>query len=505
MAIISVDAGTSMIKAVAYHRDGTELAVARRQTTVLHPEPGWAEQDMHEVWAAVAETVRAAAQRAGQQVEALTITGQGDGCWLVDEDLRPTGNAILWNDARAAGIVDRWAAAGYEPASFAISGTRTFAGLPHAIMAWLREHNPARLERSRTSLSCNGWVYACLTGTAAMDESDAAAPFLDIRRRAYSQPQLDQLGIAWMSAFLPPLISDGSRVGQLSPEAAQALGLAAGMPVVMAPYDIVATAIGAGTVTAGSACTILGTTLCTQSVTPVHAPDGDGDGAGATIPIGPSGQYLRAFPTLAGTEVLAWAAGLLGLDGPAAVCALAAGAPAGAGGLVCLPYLSPAGERAPFLDQQARGMLLGLSFDSTPAHVARAVVEGLSFVIRDCLEASGTAPSELRICGGGANSSAWAQILADVTGVPIIRSADSEVGAKGAFIAAMAALGAVPDLEAGAKLYSRERDVFSPGPSSAAYSEHFSAFLALRSTARGVWPQLEQLRGAHSGGAVHAA
>lgn len=501
MAIISVDVGTSMIKAVAYDRDGTELALARQQSTVLRPKPGWAEQDMNKVWAAVAETIRAAARRAGQQVEAITLTGQGDGCWLVDAGLQPTGNAILWNDARATGVVNQWAKAGLEPDSFAINGTRTFAGLPHAIMAWLKDNDPARLEQSRMSLSCGGWVYACLTGTAAIDESDAAAPFLDIRHRTYSPRLLDLLGIAWMEGFLPPLISDDARVGRLSPEAARTLDLAAGTPVVLAPYDIVATAIGAGTVSAGSACTILGTTLCTQSVTVGHYPGGSE--AGATIPIGPPGKFLRAFPTLAGTEVLTWAAGLLGVDGAAAVCEMAARAPAGAAGLMCLPYLSPAGERAPFLDHQARGMLLGLSFDHSPVHVARAVVEGLSFVIRDCLDASATLPSELRICGGGANSSAWAQIIADVTGVPTVRSADTEVGAKGAFIAAMVALGEDPDLEAGTKRYCNEGDVFSPGPSSRAYQEHFNGFLALRDTTGAAWPQLAQMREIQPGNRTH--
>ncbi|MGP4033398.1 FGGY family carbohydrate kinase [Pseudarthrobacter sp. 1C304] len=502
MAIISVDVGTSMIKAVAYDRDGSELALARQHSTVLRPRPGWAEQDMNEVWAAVAETIRSAARQAGRQVEAITLTGQGDGCWLVDADLHPTGNAILWNDARASGIVNEWASAGLEPESFAINGTRTFAGLPHAIMAWLKVNDPARLDRSAMSLSCDGWVFSCLTGTAAMDESDAAAPFLDIRLRTYSPRLLDLLGIAWMEGFLPPLLSDDARVGHLSPEAAKTLDLAAGTPVVLAPYDIVATAVGAGTVSAGSACTILGTTLCTQSVTVGHDPGLSK--AGATIPIGPPGQYLRAFPTLAGTEVLTWAADLLGVDSAAAVCEMAANAPAGAAGLMFMPYLSPAGERAPFLDHQARGMLLGLSFDHSPVHVARAVLEGLSFVIRDCLDASATSPTELRICGGGANSAAWAQIIADVTGVPTVRSADTEVGAKGAFIAAMVALGADPDLDTGAKRYCHERDVFSPGPSSPAYQEHFDGFLALRSTAGAVWPQLAQIRAVPHGNRTYA-
>ena len=502
MAIISVDVGTSMIKAVAYGSDGEELGLARRASTVLRERPGWAEQDMHEVWSAVANTVSAAAAQAGEPVEAISVTGQGDGCWLVDAALQPTGHAILWNDARATGIVNEWAAIGAEAELFAISGTRTFAGLPHAIMAWLRTNDPARLERSRYSLSCDGWVFACLTGTAAIDESDAAAPFLDVSLRNYSTRTLELLGIDWMEHFLPELLPDNNRVRPLAPGTAAVLGLAPGTPVVLAPYDIVATAIGAGSVSPGSASTILGTTLCTQAIVQNH-PAGTSV-AGATIPFGPPGQYLRAFPTLAGTEVLAWAAAMLGLADAAAVCRLATHAPPGAGGLVCLPYLSPAGERAPFLDHQARGMLMGLSFEHTSAHVARAVVEGLSFVIRDCLEASRMVPAELRLCGGGANSDAWSQIIADIIGVPTVRPAAAEVGAMGAFMVAKVALCDVPDLPTAARTFARERDFFIPGPRSDEYQSAFAGFQALRSVAGQAWPQLATMRARQEDGLASA-
>lgn len=492
MAIISVDVGTSMIKAVAYGSNGEELALSRRASTVLREQPGWAEQDMQEVWNTAAYTIASVARKVGQPVEAISITGQGDGCWLVDAALQPTGNAILWNDARATGIVNAWASAGVEEEVFAISGTRTFAGLPHAIMAWLRANDPTRLERSRYSLSCDGWIFARLTGTAAIDESDAAAPFLDVSLRTYSPKTLELLGIGWMGQYLPPLLSNDARVRSLTADTAVTLGLRAGTPVVLAPYDIVATAIGTGTVSPGSACTILGTTLCTQTIVQQH-PSGLSV-AGATIPIGPPGQYLRAFPTLAGTEVLAWAAALLGVDDAAAVCGLATQAPPGADGLVCLPYLSPAGERAPFLNNQARGMLLGLSFEHDAAHVARAVVEGLSFVIRDCLEASGTAPTALRLCGGGANSDAWSQIIADIVGVPTVRPAAAEVGALGAFMVARVALGADPDLSTAAQAFAKERDFFVPGPQSNEYQVAFAGFQALRDVVGQTWPRLASMR-----------
>lgn len=492
MTVICVDAGTTMIKAVLYDESGKELAVTRRETSVLHPQPGWAEQDMMTVWDGVVATVRSAAAGSPQPVEAIAVTAQGDGCWLIDDHIQPTGPAILWNDARAAEVVTDWSDHDLLQPSFAINGAQAFAGLPHAILLWLQMHDPDRLSRSATSLTCGGWLHACLTGHAAVDESDAAAPFLDVRERVYSTDLLQMLDIGWMQKFLPTLRHDDSRIGNLSAGAADALGLPVGLPVVMAPYDIASTAIGAGVVSAGQACTILGTTLCTEVVLTRVADDDIL--AGLTIPMGVGRQYLRAFPTLAGTDVLSWAARILQLEGAAEVCQLAADAPAGADGLIFHPYLSPAGERVPFLDPQARGMLLGLSLRHSPALIARAVVEGLSFVIKDCLDASGGAPRELRLCGGGANSAVWSQLIADVTGIQIIRSTDSEAGARGAFITAMVALGTVADHRTAVDSYVKPRDVLIPGSDHSVYGPLTEDFRVLRKVSVQAWPKLAEIR-----------
>lgn len=153
-----------------------------------------------------------------------------------------------------------------------------------------------------------------------------------------------------------------------------------------------------------------------------------------------------------------------------------------------LPYLSPAGERAPFLDPHARGSLWGLDLQHQPADVARAVFEGLSLVIRDCLTASGAATDELRVCGGGAASDAWCQLIADVTGVRTIRSADSEVGAKGAFLTGLVSLGHEPDLTTAAARYVRIRAANDPDPDRVKfYTTQYDRFLALRELSGQGW------------------
>jgi erythritol kinase (D-erythritol 1-phosphate-forming) len=486
MAILCVDAGTSVIKTVAFDEgNGRALAAARRPAEVRRPRPGFSEQDMDAVWEAVAATIAEVRQSVAADVRAIAITGQGDGCWLIDRAGRPTGPAILWNDGRAAGIVGDWERAGVLERAFRRNGSLTFAGLPNAILAWLKRHEPTRLAEAHKALSCDGWVFSKLTGEFVAEDSDASAPFYDIRARRYSAELLEWFGLGWAEGLLPDVRPDERRSAPLSRAASAELGLPAGVPVVMAPYDIASMAIGVGAVRPGQACSILGTTLCTEVVT-ASPPDAAAEPAGLTIAFSP-GLYLRAFPTLAGCEIIGWAQRLLGLNDPEDLSRLAAGIEPGAAGLCCLPYLSPAGERAPFFNPAARGVLLGLTVDHDRRHVARALLDGLTFVIRDCFEASKASPADLRVCGGGANSALWCQTIADVTGVPTRRSADAEVGAKGAFIAALVATGAEPDY-ASAQSRVRIADTFEPDPRrSAQYRELYAQFLSVRDTTAAAW------------------
>ena len=493
MAVVCVDAGTTMIKAVGYGEDGAELAVERQNTTVRHPVPGHAEQDLTEVWQAVVRGVRQVVERLGAPVSHLALTAQGDGSWLVDAAGEPTGPAILWNDGRAGAIVERWARDGVLDRAFRVNGSLTFAGLPNAILSWLRQHDPDRLARSAASLTCGGWIFARLTGELAADESDGSAPFMDIRERRYSGELLRLYDMEWARPLLPDLRGDDRRTAPLTASAAAELGLPEGTPVVLAPYDVATTAIGVGAIGPGQACTILGTTLCTEIV--LEEPQLDGDPSGLTVALG--GRYLRAFPTLAGGQVIDWACRMLGLgDDPAALSALADRCPPGAAGLVFLPYLSPAGERAPFLDSRARGSFLGLSIDHDREHLARAVLEGLCLVIRDCLAASGARPVELRVSGGGSASPSWLRMLADVTGVPVVRTADAEAGARGAFLVAAVATGRAASEREAADAYIRAGDVFDPDPANVAhYAGAYEAFLSVRNATAAAWPTLATLRG----------
>ncbi|MEV8593854.1 FGGY-family carbohydrate kinase [Streptomyces sp. NPDC052012] len=486
MSVLTIDVGTSVIKSVVFDDQGRELAVSRIGTEVLRPRPGWAEQDMEAVWNGVVFAVRSALAQLGPDqdpVWLVSFTAQGDGCWLVDGEGRPTGPAILWSDGRAGDLLTRWQADGVLEQAFRRNGSLTCSGMPNAVLSWLAGHDPERLKRSRTALTAAGWLFLRLTGVTAIDESDASAPFLDHSTGAYDPVILDLFELRWAEPLLPRILGEHERVAEITHQTAAELGLPAGLPVVMAPYDIAATARGAGAVNPGQACTILGTTLCTEIVT--RAPDTGGEPCGINIAYRGRERTLRAFPTLSGTEVLDWACRTLSVEDPAALGRLAFGIEPGADGPAFLPYLSPAGERAPFLDPRARGAFWGLSLDHTPAHLARAVFEGLSLVVRDCLAASGTDVHELRLCGGGSASDDWCRLIADVTGVPTARSADTELGAKGAFLTGLVLSEAERSMHSAAAKYVHMHRSWEPDPERAAfYDGLYASYLTWRDAAR---------------------
>lgn len=506
MAWLAIDAGTSVIKTVLFGDTGAELAVARESISVTRPLPGHAEQDMTAVWQTVLTTIEAvlALDRIDRSaIQGIVCTAQGDGVWLVDRDGSPTGPAILWNDGRAASLVEQWHDQGILDAAFRLSGSVAYPGLPCAIWRWLAEHDEhnepdehdkndqkqTRLARSRWSLTASGWIYRNLTGSIYADLTDASNPFLDIAARTYSPKLFNLFGVETLAHLLPPVSE--TLPDPLLDELATRLCLPAGTPVIMAPYDIAATATGSGSVHAGEGCLILGTTICAEVL--VHEIALDGTPAGTTLALRPAadGQplFLRAMPTLTGCEALDWIASTLGIDTLDELSRIAAAASPGAGNLVFLPYLSPAGERSPFIAPSARGSLLGLSLEHTRADIARAVFEGLSFVIRDCLAATtSTQPHRLAVSGGGSRSDLWCQIIADVCQCAVIRPQASETGARGAFFYALVATGKAASLAEAADRCPVASQTFSPEThTSSLYDTLFHRFLQLRKHISPTW------------------
>jgi len=485
---LAIDIGTSVVKVAAFDQEGKLVADARSDAPVLRPRPGFSEYDPDAVWAAVCAAIEDITGRYGRDVQHISVTGQGDGCWLIADDGSPVGHAILWNDGRAAEIISEWERSGTAEQVYRHNASALFTGAQAAILRWLSDNEPERLGRAASVLFCTGWLTHRLTGVVAADRSDASLPWLDIRARSYSQEILDILDMRWVERLRPPLCDDLSVIGELTSGAADDLGLVPGIPVTHAPFDCVAMALGAGVVCPGDTLVVLGTTLIVESV--IAEVDTNGPARGMTLCTGLPDTWLRLFGTFSGTDSINWMTSVLAMGSAAAYLDKAESAPPGAHGLRILPYFSPAGERAPFIDPTARAALVGLSLDHDRADIARAHLEGLTFALRHCVEQMPTASKELVVCGGGAASRFWCALIADVTGVPTRSLPDAELGALGADVAARAALSGTAE-----KTLVARNDLdawsFDPNPSTRSlYDDAYAQFHTLRDHARATWREL---------------
>ncbi|GAA2455152.1 FGGY-family carbohydrate kinase [Actinomadura vinacea] len=466
---VGIDVGTSVVKAAAFGEDGRTLAVEARPARVLR---GGArvEQDTEEVVAAVGDVLGALAARVREPAAAAGLTGQGDGVWLVDARARPVRPAISWMDGRAASIVGEWTAGGVAAEVFARTGNALFPGCPAPVLAWLDRHEPASLDSAATAAYCKDVVFQRLTGVRATDASDASVPFLDPRTRAYDREALAACGLAHRAGLLAPIAEPLPRG-----EARAGFPLPSGTPVTAGPFDVPACALGAGVTEPGDGLLIIGTTLACLAV--VDRPALDGEPTGFHFATSRPDRWLRGMPAMVGTAALDWFLERIGashrdLDG------LLAESPPGARGVRVLPFFSPSGERAPFVEPAARAEITGVSLETTDADLVRATCEGIAFAARHCLEAAGLGGA-LSVAGGGTRSARWLGLFADVLGRPLRVAAD-EAGARGAVLAGGHGLDAAA--------WTRPASVREPDAGrAAAYDEEYRAYRERVDTARERW------------------
>lgn len=492
MPTLAIDAGTTVIKAVIFSEEGRELATVERPTNVTRPFPGWSEQDMNEVWENVVSACHQVVSTAATKVDVVTVTAQGDGAWLIDRNGEPIRPAILWNDARSASDLAQQIPPSVAEKAFAINGSRANLGLPNAILLWLRRAEPEALARTHSVLTCGSWIFFKLTGVIGQHASEASAPWLDIQGGAVSSELLSLYGIADLEHLIPRVWSESEVVHPVKRMVAEHLGLSCQAKAVIAPFDVVTTAAGGGVTELGDAFAILGTTICPGVV--VSRPQLDGLMAGLNLYGVGDGQYIRAFPTITGTHALAWLSSFLGLEGVPSLISQAQSSSDGSNGVLWLPYLSLAGERAPFFDPSATGVLFGLQERHSQADIARALLESLSYVIREALESSGETPNRLTLSGGGSRSDFWCQIIADISGLVTARSGDSQIGAKGAHVYSALSLGTYPNRNKASEALVTPGVTFTPKSSTRSlHDDRYALFLELRARNQPLWARAQDI------------
>jgi xylulokinase len=369
------------------------------------------------------------------------------GTVLLGAQGRPLAPAVIWPDQRSQRQVQEITEMVGAERLIELTGSPVATGFQAATVRWMQQERPALWEQVRKILLPKDYVRRRLTGSYATDPSDGSGTLLlDVRRRDWSRQLLAALEVD--EENLPPVQASIAVAGTLEPQAAEELGLPDGIPVVTGAADTASSTIGAGIVGPGTLLVTISTGG--QLVLPTPSVQVDRGGrihtfCGALAPgPGQAGWYQMGAILSAGMALRWLRDQVLNLSGDDAYTQMttwAAQAPAGARGLVFLPYL--AGERTPHMDPQARGILLGLTARHGRAELVRAVMEGVTLACYDAYEVLthlGAKPQRIVLAGGGARSTLWQQIVADVFGLPVQRLEVAEQSAMGAALLAGAGI-----------------------------------------------------------------
>ncbi|MGI9491026.1 MAG: xylulokinase [Geminicoccaceae bacterium] len=472
---IGLDVGTSGVKALLVTSDGHIVASATEDYPLLTPKPGWTEQEPESWWAASCHVLKSIAEKAEAPIEAIGLTGQMHGAVFLDADGEVIRPALLWNDQRTADeCVDIESRIGSQRVRD-ITGNPALSGFQAPKILWLRKHEPGAYVRLCHVLLPKDFIRYRLSGALATDASDAAGTlFLDLVRRDWSEEILKALDIPleWL-----PKVHEGPDVtGHVTAEGAKATGLQEGLPVIAGGGDNAAAAVGSGVVGEGTGFVSLGTSGVVFVAS--EKPKIDLDGALHAFCHAVPGRYHLMGVILSAGGSLRWyrdnLARLKVDDKNGAydqIFARAAEVEPGADGLFYLPYL--AGERTPHMDPFARGAFVGLSLAHDDRHMARAVIEGISFALKDSLvlmDRLGVSPDQLFAVGGGARSPLWRTWLASILGIGLQRLEVEQGPAMGAALLGAVGAGIHSDVETAlAKMVRKEGPLETPKPALEGY------------------------------------
>lgn len=475
---IGLDLGTSGLKGVLIDDAQAVLAEASAPLTVSRPQDGWSEQSPAD-WIAAAETVMDALAAYGlSKVRAIGLSGQMHGATLLDasdEVLRP---CILWNDTRSH---EEAAELDGDPMFRRITGNIVFPGFTAPKLLWVRRHEPRIWEKVARVLLPKDYLRLWLTGEHVAEMSDAAGTsWLDTGKRDWSDACLAATGLT--RAHMPRLVEGSAVSGSLRDALSSRWGLPKGVVVAGGGGDNAASGVGVGVVKAGDAFVSLGTSGVLFAANDGYQP----------APETAVHTFCHALPNtwhqmgviLAATDALNWYAGLVG-DSAANLTGALTDLHAPSKTLF-LPYLG--GERTPLNDAAIRGALLGLEHATDRAAATRAVLEGVTFAIRDsrdALAATGTKISRLLAVGGGSRSDYWLKAIATALDIPVHLPVAGDFG--GAFGAArlglMAATGAGAEI---ATLPPIARSIDPDRTLTAAFDAGHARYRAAQSAIRGL-------------------
>ena len=491
---IGLDISTTATKAVVMTDDGGIVSIGRSEYGFDTPRPLWAEQSPLLWWDAAIEAITMAMSSAGiggADVQGIGLAGQMHGLVLLDdagEILRPS---ILWNDQRTQAECDEIRDTIGRERLLSITGNDALTGFTAPKILWVRNNEPGVWGRIAHVLLPKDYVRFRLTDRYAMDRAGGSGTILfDLVRRDWSTEVVDTLGIP--RGWLPDTFEGPEQTGVLSDSAAALTGLRAGTPVYAGGGDQAANAVGTGAVAPGTIAMSIGTSgvVFAPTAEPVFDPDGRLHSFCHAVP--DMWHLMGVMLSAAGSfqwfrEALAPDASYDELNGAAAAV------PAASNGLIFLPYLS--GERTPHPDPLARGAFIGLTVRHGLGHMARAVMEGVAFGLRDSAELvrSSVPLDEVTVSGGGASSPLWLQIIANTVNLPVRVVGTSEGAAHGAALLAATGAGAFSTVAEASTSAVEVGPPIEPSADASTYEEAYLVYRELYPALRSSFPRLAGL------------
>lgn len=467
MNVIGIDVGTTNVKLVVYNDSGATLDALNEPLPLLSSSSDTSEVDMEETWQVVLRLLRRATRDIvdGASVAGIGVTAAGAGLWPTTATGEPVGPAVLWNDGRAADLMVSWQQQGRIPDIFQLSRNVAMPGYPLPMLAWLDEHDPQRRAQIGRVQFAKDWIGFRLTGSWVTDPSDASYGLFDQQARTWDPAIAHAVGLDGAYDLFPTIMDATAVRGTVTAELRVDLGLGDECVVSVGLVDVAATVLGAGASKPGDACSILGTSAINCVVT--TGPDTPPDNVGQTLAT-TDGLWVRALVNTSGTQCVDWAAHVLAGEGEplsaADVERLAASSVDGANGVLFHPYVSLAGVIAPFVHPGARGNFAGMTAATTRADLARAVYEGVALAIADCYGAIDAPLEAVFLAGGGARSTLWRELVADLLQVPVHVPTDPELGARGAAMTACVAARLHPSLYETQQAWALSTDTTRPDP-----------------------------------------
>lgn len=490
---IGIDVSTTASKALAIDETGRVIAVKSHEHPLSTPRPLWSEQDPEDWWTATSAALRdLLSEIPADEVASVGLTGQMHGLTSLDANGKPLRPAILWNDQRSsaqcAEVTERIGA----KRLYQIIGSILQPGFTAPKLLWVKQNEPEVFAKIAHVLLPKDYVRFRLSGAYVMDVAEGSGfAAMDIGSRTWSDEMIEAYGFP--KEWLPELVESQVVCAYVNEEGAAATGLKVGTPIVGGGGDQPAGGVGSGIVERDQVSLSIGTSGVAYAVSANYAPEPDGRLHTFCGPIPNTWFHMGVMLSAAGS--LRWMhdefAPNLSYDD---LNKQVEGVPAGSLGLLFAPYLT--GERNPHPDPHARGAFVGFTLRHGLAHMARAVMEGVAFGMRDQLEllrSQGVHPTEAVISGGATRSAVWRQIFTDIMGIPLYTINTTEGAAFGAAILASVGVGAFPDVPTACHAMIRRVDTTQPDP------QGVETYQRLYPTYQGLYPALKETYTALSG------